>query len=130
MNKLVIGLLVVAAGAGVYFLLKKKNDQPIAHPINKELIIGKWKPESEMPDESSVKQYRYEFQKDGRILHALNDSIKADTSWYEWNEKDELVWKENAADSAGKVFSIVKLTSDSLRVQLPDSSTILFSRLK
>ena len=34
MNKLLIGLLLVAAGAGAYFLLKKKKEQPVSN-INK-----------------------------------------------------------------------------------------------
>ena len=128
MNKLLIGLLLVAAGAGAYFLLKKKKDQPVANVLNKELIIGKWKPGNTEPGDSSNVSYRYEFLKDGTVLHSLNDSVKADSSHYEWNKKDELVWKENPVDSAGRVFSIVKLTTDSLQVQLPDSSTLLFTR--
>ena len=128
MNKLLIGLLLVAAGAGAYFLLKRKKDQPVANAINKELIIGKWKPERTDPGDSSTIPYRYEFLKDGTVLHSLNDSVLTDSSRYEWNKKDQMVWKENAADSAGRVFSIVKLTTDSLQVQLPDSSTLLFTR--
>lgn len=128
MNKLLIGLLVVAAGAGTYFLLQKKKDQPVAHAINKDLIIGKWKPESTAPGDSSSVPYRYEFLNDGTVLHFLNDSVKTDSSRYEWNKKNELVWKENVMDSAARVFSVAKLTADSLKVQLPDSSTLLFTR--
>ncbi len=128
MNKLLIGLLVVAAGAGAYFLFQKKKDQPVAHAINKDLIIGKWKPESTAPGDSSNVPYRYEFLKDGMALHLMNDSSKADSSRYEWNKKDELVWKMNASDSAIGIFTVLKLTIDSLQIQLPDSSTLLFTR--
>lgn len=130
MNKLLIGLLLVAAGAGTYFLLKKKKDRPVANAINKEMIIGKWKPGNADPGDSTNVPYRYEFLKDGTVLHSLADSAKSDSSRYEWNQKDQLLWKENAADSAGRIFSVLKLTADSLQVQLPDSSTLLFIKTK
>lgn len=130
MNKLLIGLLVVAAGAGVYFLLQKKKDQPVAHSLDKELIIGKWKPEPADPGDSSNASYRYEFLETGTVLHSLNDSVLTDSSRYEWNKKDQMVWKENAADSVGRVFSVLMLTKDSLQLQLPDSSTQHLIRVK
>ena len=128
MKKLFIGLLIVAAGAGVFFLLRKKKNTTIANAINKEWIIGKWKASAEK--DSAFSQYSYDFMKDGNIVRSLNDSAKADTSRYEWNKKNELVWKETATDSVGKVFAVVKLTSDSLQVQSKDSSTILFTKVK
>ena len=41
MNKLLIGLLIIAAGAGAFFLLRK-TEQPVTQRIERELLIGKW----------------------------------------------------------------------------------------
>jgi hypothetical protein len=38
----------------------------------------------------------------GNIIRSLNDSAKADTSHYEWNKDNALIWKEHASDSTGK----------------------------
>ena len=131
MNKLFIGLLIVAAGAGIFFLLnKEKDDQQIA-TINKELIIGKWKTASSLPAKDSAHPiYQYSFLKDGNIIKSLNDSAKTDTSHYEWSKTNELVWKENASDSSGNIYAVVNLTTDSLQMQTKDSSIILFTKMK
>ena len=130
MNKLFIGLLVVAAGAGIFLLLNKKKNTTEVETINKELIIGKWKTNSVLPSDSTFSLYSYNFQKEGIILMSLNDSAKADTSHYQWNKKNDLVWKGKATDSTGETFSIVKLTQDSLQLQAVDSSTVLFTKVK
>ncbi len=129
MNKLLIGLLIVAAGTGTFLLLRKKNKQKAS--FDKEWIVGKWNTQAPDPViDSSFQPYRYDFQKDGSVLRSLNDSVSADTMHYEWNKANELVWKENKTDSAGTVFSVVKLTKDTLQVMGVDSLTILLTRLK
>lgn len=128
MNKLLIGLLIVAAGAGVFFLLRKKKNTTASNDIKKEWIVGKWK--ADAGKDSAFSNYSYDFLKDGNIVRSLNDSAKADTSHYEWNKAKELVWKEKVSDSTGKIFSVLKLTQDSLQVQSKDSVTILFTKLK
>ncbi len=130
MNKLLIGLLLVAAGTGAFFLLRKKKDQPVIAELNKEWIVGKWKTDAILQNDSSFNQYRFDFQKDGNLVRSLNDSAKADTAHYEWNKANELVWKEKASDTTGKNFTVVKLTQDSLQVQGRDSVVILFTKLK
>ena len=135
MNKFIIGLLVVAAGAGIFLLLRKKNETPTSNSINKEWIVGKWNPiaigsDSTLANDSNFSKYRFEFQKDGNVVRSINDSVKADTTHYEWNKNNELVLKEKANDSTGKVYVVTKLTSDSLQMQARDSSTILFTKLK
>ena len=130
MNKLLIGLLVVAAGAGAFLLLRKKKNVSVSNEIKKEWIIGVWKTDAVMATDSNFSKYRFNFQKDGNIVRSLNDSAKADTAHYEWNKKNELLWKEKAGDSTGKIFSVLKLTQDSLQVQSQDSATILFVKMK
>ena len=131
MKKLFIGLLVVAAGAGAYFYFNQKSgDKPEQPSFNKELIIGTWKTDAVMANDSGFNKYSYNFQKEGTVLRSLNDSVKADTTHYEWSKANELVWKENASDSKGKTYSVIKLTQDSLQVQSKDSVTVLFTKAK
>jgi hypothetical protein len=137
MNKLIIGLLVVAAGAGIFLLLRKKKETTITNDLQKELIIGKWKSDAIMANDSNFSKYQFDFLKDGNVIRSLNDSTKADTSHYEWNKANELVWsgwtpseKEKATDSTGKVYVLTKLTTDSLQVQTADNSTVLFTKVK
>lgn len=131
MNKLLIGLLVVAAGAGAYFLLKKKKEQTVATSINKEWIIGKWKPEPTQIAKDSVQpQFRYEFQKDGLAFRSVSDTVKADTISYAWKDKDRILIKEKPADTTGVEFTVTKLTQDSLQVTGTDNSGILFIKMK
>jgi hypothetical protein len=126
MNKFFIGLLIVAIGAGGYYFFLRKKDKPIAGTeINKELIIGKWKVEQD-----SVSNF-YEFQKDGDLLRSSNDSTNADTTFYVWNNSNEIVFKETKDDSTdNKVFSVTKLKADSLVLQTKDSSIFYFTKVK
>ena len=130
MNKLLIGLLIVAAGAGTFLLLRKKKSTTVTNSLNKEWVVGKWKTDAQPGNDSNFSKYNYDFLKDGNILRSLNDSTKADTSHYEWSKSNELVWKEKVTDSTGKSYAVVKLTVDSLKVQSKDSVTILFTKLK
>ena len=59
MKKVFVGLLIVAAGAAILFLLQKKNN-PARTYIQKDLIIGKWKLDSlyNLKDSSS-NQFRF-----------------------------------------------------------------------
>ena len=132
MNKLLIGLLVIAAGAGAFFYFNQRTcSKPAQDPINKELIIGKWKTESYQPAMDSVRaKFQYDFQKDGMALRSNSDTVKADTISYSWKDAAQLIIKENAADSAGAVFTVSKLTQDSLQVQGSDSVVILLTKVK
>ena len=130
MNKLLIGLLLVAAGAGAYFLLKKKKEQPVSN-INKEWIIGKWKTVQYQPAVDSLQpMYQYDFLKEGTVLRSLSDTVKADTTHYEWSKNNDLVMKQNASDSASQTFTVVRLTIDSLQLRSADSVEIIFTKLK
>lgn len=131
MNKLFIGLLIIAAGAVTYFLLKNKKNTTETVAINKEFIIGKWETESDQPAKDSLKpRYKYEFQKEGFAIKSAGDSVKVDTLKYEWNKTSHLVLKENAADSTGKTYKVEKLTKDSLQIIGTDSMVTLLTRIK
>lgn len=127
MKKVFIGLLVVAAGVGIFLACKSKKSE-IKNEINKDLVVGKWK--ADAGKDSAFSQYRYDFLKDGNVIRALNDSTKADTAHYSWNKDNELVWSESPSDSNAVVFKVIKLTKDSFEVQSKDSTTILFTKIE
>lgn len=128
MNKLLIGLLVVAAGAGVYFFLLKKKKLADKPETKKEWIIGSWNAQNEV--DSNGLSGRFEFRTDGLVLRAVNDSSKADTTYYSWTKTGALMFKNTAEDSTGKEYPVISLTTDSLRVKTGDSSTVLLTKLK
>jgi hypothetical protein len=142
MKKLIIGLLVIAAGAGTFYFLQNKKTEDT---IQKELLTGQWTLSSldvKTKDssayliaaiaaiDSNFTKYHYDFRKDGNVLKSLSDSAKADSSHYEWTKKNELAWKENPKDSISEVFTVTKLTTDSLLLLSKDSATFVFTKLK
>ncbi len=129
MNKLLIGLLIVAAGAGVFFFLRKKENNN--SPGNEKLsITGKWQlhPPGEVID-TTYPLYQYDFMKDGQLIQSLKDSAAIDTMYYEFSSADQLVWKENRTDSSGRIFNVGLFTKDSLMVKGQDSIPILLTRI-
>ncbi|MBK9570204.1 MAG: hypothetical protein IPO53_09975 [Chitinophagaceae bacterium] len=130
MNKLFIGLLIVAAGAGTFLLLRKKKDSTETNDPKKEWILGAWKTDAVTAADSNFNKYVFDFQKSGDVIRTLNDSVKADTSHYEWNKAGELLWKKNAGDSATVTYTVLKLTSDSLQILSKDSLSFLFTKIK
>jgi hypothetical protein len=145
MKKIFIGLLIIAAGAGAYYFLQTKK--PITeNKIQKELLVGKWKMDTLSVHsrdssmslaialagalDSNFYANHYDFRADGHILQSRQDSATADTSYYEWNTKDELLIKESAIDSTAETFTISALNNDSLIMLSNDSSRLVFTRLK
>lgn len=130
MNKLIIGLLIVAAaGAGIFFYLRKEKEDHPATPTNKELIVGKWKTDSFEPVFDSVQhKYTYTVAASGSVLRNLNDSTKTDSLRYEWKNANELLIKEN--DSISVSYTILQLNSDSLQWQTKDSIKTLLLKVK
>lgn len=145
MKKLIFGLLIIAAGAGAFFYFKNKKLTIAKSPDQKEMILGKWKMNSIQTPvdsnsnflvgimgmvDSNLMKYYYEFTKDGSIHRSLGDSLTKDSSRYNWDDKDQLLWKEYPSDTTGETFKIVQLTEDSLKVETADSALILFTKLK
>lgn len=130
MKKIIIGLLIVAAGAAAYYLYtRKKSNDPVTENKN-ELILGKWKLISATGGyDSLVKKYEYEFIQDSIALIRDSAEATADSSIYAWSKTGELQFKENAADSTTDSFVVLKLNKDSLQVRNKDSITYLFTRL-
>jgi lipopolysaccharide export system protein LptC len=144
MKKIVIGLLVIAAGAGVYYFLQTKKTAS-ENKLQKELLIGKWKMDSlsvrshDSTGEATIAligaldsnfyTYHYDVLADGHILQSLHDTITTDTSYYEW-KGNELLIKEGTKDTTAEAFTISTLTTDSLVILSKDSSSLVFSKLK
>ena len=144
MKKVFIGLLIVAAGAAIFFLLQKKN-KPAKSDIQKDLIIGKWKLDSlyNLKDSSSnliaeamklvdphLKNYEYEFTKGGAVRLWLKDSLTKDSTRYEWINNDQLVWKEYSLNKIIEVFEVSILRKDSLSLQSNDNVILSFTKAK
>ena len=145
MKKILIGLLIVAAGAAIYFLLPKQQKTISNLDSQKELLIGKWKldslvyPQKPSADDfmtsvmgmvdSLYLQYQYDFDNAG-IIHILKkDSLTKDSSRYEWSGDHQLKWKEAAPDTNAYLFNVNKLDTAKLELESSDSSRFLFSRL-
>jgi len=129
MKKLFIGLLVVAAGAGAFYYFNQRTcNKPAQNSFDKELIIGKWKTDAVIANDSAFNKLNYNFEKEGLLI--ISDSTEADSTHYEWSKTNDLVWKDKATDSSGKTYAVLKLTHDSLRVQSKDSTIILFTKVK
>ena len=143
MNKFFLGLLLIAAVAGTFFVLQKQKTNTTVG-INKELIFGKWKIKSydarsdasnalfvgmmALIDSNTLK-YSYEFTKDGKILRFLGDTASKDTSLFEW-KGNMLLWKEEKEDTVGEQMLVNKLIKDTLLLQSDDSTQISFVREK
>ena len=143
MKKVFIGLLIVAAGVAAFFLLRKKTNIISETNLQQEWIIGKWKLDSIYLSKDSndkttpgiigiiapdLMKYRYEFKPGGSVV--LVDSLTKDSSNYDWNKKDQLIWKEHPADTSGEIFNVSIPHKDSLLLQSTDSVVLLFTKLK
>lgn len=143
MKKVFIGLLIIAAGAGAFFFLQKKQRPISNNNLQKEWIIGKWRLDSILLSKDSgnkftagiigiiapdLMRYQYEFNQGGFVL--LSDSLTKDSSKYEWNKNDQLVWKEHPTDTSGEVFNVSLPHKDSLHLQSGDSTVLLFTKVK
>ena len=144
MKKVFIGLLIMAAGAALFFLLKKQN-QAVKRHIQKDLLVGKWKPDSlNRPNNSKLicltgstgmidsnrMKYEYEFTEEGSVGLWLKDSLTKDITRYEWTDEDQLAFKEIQAGKATEVFNVSELCKDSLLLTSRDSITLLFTRAR
>ncbi len=124
MNKVFGGLLLLAAAAAAFFYFRKNGSRTEPNGIDQTLIIGKWVPGGGDSSGSFLRQYHYEFRKDGSLLLA-NDSAALDTTRYLWNKEGQLEVERLNGDSAHTVFRVLKLTRDSLQLQDKDSVDFL-----
>ena len=146
MNKLFTGLLIIAIGAGAFFLLRKKDNLDSGKVINKEMLIGKWKIDSLTVEkdslkkdlarlllfmDSSDKKRVFDFRDNGQVLISLrSDSLAGrDTSSYKWGKENDLLVKDNASDTTDELMKVLRLSKEKFVVQSKDSLKIYFSRV-
>lgn len=146
MKKILIGLLIIAAGAAIYFLLPKQQKTISNLDSQKELLIGKWKldslvyPQKPSADDfmtsimgmvdSLYIQYQYRFDENGYIQILNKDSSTKDSSRYEWSSDHQLKWRESTPDTISYLFHVNELNKEKLVLQSNDSTRFLFSKLK
>lgn len=144
MKKLFIGLLIIAAGAGAYYFLQMRK-KTSTKTLQKEMLTGKWKMDSLInhrgdssvsfiatllnPLYQDIANYRYEFRPNGQVLQSLKDSLKTDTSYYEWDKTDKLLFKESQ-DAGAEPYLVSKLNAGSLVIESHDSTRFFFSRME
>jgi hypothetical protein len=80
--------------------------------------------------DSKLNKYLYEFKKDGAVSRSVGDSLTSGSASYKWNRENQLVWKENPADTNGTIFNVSVITQDSLLLQSIDSVVLFFKRVK
>jgi hypothetical protein len=133
MQKQIIGLLlVVAAATGVYFYFVNSRtcDKPPQSPTNQALIIGKWKTAAIEPAiDSAEGTYLYNFLNNGKMLRSTNDTTKADTIFYNWNQTAAAILMKLGEDSIEKEFVITKLNTDTLQWQTPTKVMVTLLKL-
>lgn len=131
MKNVLIGLLIAAAGTGIYFfVIKKKKEQPVETGFSKELIIGKWTGEAKSVPDSAIARVKWEFRKDGTAIFAAGDSVKADTLYYTWKDSLGLRIQKTPADSMDIIYQVSKLTADSLELKQNGTDPILLLKSK
>jgi hypothetical protein len=130
MKKIFIGLLILAAGAGAYYLLSQQKNIVSVSENKEALLLGKWKAGfPAIGKDSLFAGFQYEFLKEGLALIRDTATATTDSSVYEWSKAGELLFRENAADSVTNVYTVLLLTKDSLQVKNKDNKEYLFTRL-
>ena len=142
MKKLFIGLLIIAAGAGIFYFLRKQNKSLTKIDIQRDWIIGNWKLDSidmgkDSGDiniltllDSNLYEYRYQFTADSTVYVSLKDSLTADSSRYAWGEQNELVFQNDLFNKAPDSLNVTMLSKDRLVLQDRDSVLLFFAKAK
>jgi len=131
MKNVFIGLLIVAAGTGVFFFLRKKNNTTPKNEINKEWIFGSWKavPDQATAD-SNLVPFRFDFKADGLLLRSAGDSVKKDTAYYAWTKTGSILLKKAASDTTGQELIVISLKTDSLQLKSGENNQTLFTKTR
>ncbi len=131
MKKIIFGLLIVAAGAGAYYLLSQKKQIEPAAEDKSTLLLGKWKAMEPVSgsDSSLMAGLQYEVLKDGVALVRDSASAAPDSIYYTWTDAGDLQIRLNAADTTTEKFNVVVLNKDSLQMKDKDSKLYRFTRI-
>ncbi|MEO5563036.1 MAG: hypothetical protein ABIR18_06360 [Chitinophagaceae bacterium] len=148
MKKLFIGLLIIAAGAGIFYLWELRNqNSPAPEPdtkIQKDLLVGNWKLNSInagkdsgesvinllLSHDSNLLKFNYEFTKDSALFVSVGDSLTGDTSSYKWSDQNHLVFLNKSSGIDPDSLRVAILTKDSLILQDRDSALLVFTKAR
>jgi len=147
MKKIILAVILMAAAGGItYYRLKKKEQTQIV-TINKDLVLGKWKIDSLVPQKDSTKDglalllfaidsaardLVYDFQADGKVLvsQSSDPATKKDTSSFSWGKDKEFLWKEKITDPTADTMTVIKLDKKDFVVKSSDSTLIYLKKAK
>lgn len=143
MKKIILAVILVAATGGITYYLFQNKKQTVISDFQQAQILGKWRMEflKEGKDsasllvgiigmlDSNLMKYDYDFRKEGMVIKFLKDSVRKDTTNYEWTKENCIIWKE-PGDSTGESLMVNVLNRDSLVVTTRDSTTIYFKKIK
>ena len=147
MNKLFIGLLIIAAGAGAFFYLRKKNKSATGNGIKKEWILGQWKVDSLSASkdtsnenllfmlyasDTNAKKDVIHFYDDGLLLitYPYDSLSKNDTAYFQWSKDNALLFKDKMTDSLSSTMLVKQPDSLHMVLQTKDSSLIYLQKEK
>lgn len=125
MKIILIALLVLAAGTGVWFFLANKNkiNKPAPHPMLQ--LAGNWET---IGKDSANNSGRFRFTAGSLLFHTTTDSLPADTFHYQIRDAQLLLMHGNG-DSSANYLSILLATEDTLQLKTTDSSILLLHRI-
>ncbi len=125
MKIILITLLLVAAGTGIWFFLANKNkiNKPTPQPMLQ--LAGNWET---VGKDSANNNERFRFTADSLLFHTTTDSLPADTFHYQLRDA-QLVLTHGNGDSSVNYLSILLATADTLQLKTADSSILLLHRI-
>ena len=130
MKNVWIGLLIAAAGTGIFFLLRNGKRSGPKGSIDIEQVLGQWKTDIKSPGDTVSRTVRYAFEKDGLLLTYTDTTGRADSAYYAWMKDGRLEWKKSKSDSSGLAFTVKRNGNDTLRLVSADSLETTLVRVK
>ena len=132
MKNVFIGLLVLAAGAGVYFFLIQKQKGPEQEKgLHKEWITGQWKISPPEPGgDSLLTDGQWEFRKNGEAFYQAAGQTEKDTLRFNWQQDSTLQISSRTNDKFGISFRVLRLTADTMQWEGDEQQTLQLLKLK
>lgn len=138
MKKLLLAVILLAAVAGIYFLLTRKSESP--SPTT-EKLIGQWKIDSigtlskdtnsltaiilaAMVD-SNFNKTQYQFREDGMVIKTVPGTDTVGTSRYHMQTDSLMIFYDHPTDTTGEKLRLHWSDAQHLQLISTDSTFIL-----
>lgn len=139
MKKIILAVILLAvAGGAVYWYVQAKKSATTSY---QQTIIGDWKIDSIVTKDSNnligllamaldpnLKNYHFQFKKDGSLIQLLGDSLVPIKHRYEWKDSASLVFIDGDSLSEKHSVQLLTLTNDQFLIRSTDSSLIYFKK--